>query len=68
MATLQNNTGNAATALTIEYDLGELNAAGPTVVEELPGHQVYYSLTGSANSWTLIPALSGIGTPGRLSA
>ena len=68
MATLLNNTGNAATALTIEYDLGELNAAGTTVVEELPGHQVYYSPTGSPNSWTLIPALSGVGLPGRLSA
>jgi hypothetical protein len=68
MATLLNNTGNAATGITIEYDLGELNAAGATVAEELAGHQVFYSLSGAPNSWTLIPALSGIGTPGRLSA
>jgi hypothetical protein len=57
LATLQNNTGNAATALTLEYDYGILNAAGTTTAEELPGHQVYYSLTGLPDSWTLIPAL-----------
>src|SRR5262249_54473161 len=39
-----------------------------TVVEELPGHRVYWSLTGAANSWQLIPNLASVGTPGTLVA
>src|SRR5262245_50971659 len=44
LATLQNDTGADQSALTIVYDLEQLNAAGTTVVEEIPAHRVYYSL------------------------
>src|SRR5439155_8774228 len=68
MATLKNDTGADQSALTITYDLDEHNAAGTTVVEEIPGHRVYYSLSGDAGSWTMIPALSSVDTPGALAA
>jgi hypothetical protein len=55
MATLQNNTGSNVTGLTITYTLG---AAGTIRVEQVASHQVYYSLSGAAGSWTKIPTLS----------
>lgn len=65
MATLRNGTGGGATKLTISYDLGTGNQ--PSQTEEIPGWRVFYSLTGDANSWVLIPELTGITTAGRLS-
>ncbi len=68
MATLQNNTGGNQTALTFSYNLTENNStvgANPTVVvEEVPGHRVYFSLTGAAGSWQVVPEVSSIGTSG----
>ena len=51
MATLTNTTGSAVTTLNITYDL-----ASPVVPpsEELPGHRVYYSLSGAAGSWVAV--------------
>jgi hypothetical protein len=66
LATLQNDTGANLNSLTISFDLGEQHAAGSTVLEEVPGLRVYYSLTGQASSWTVIPALSGA-SPGTVS-
>jgi hypothetical protein len=68
LATLQNDSGANQSLVTISYDLGELNAPGTTVVEELPGHRVYWSLTGLPSSWMVIPEFSGVGTPGTLTA
>jgi hypothetical protein len=70
MATLLNNAGSAISSLTIEYDFGALTSADSTIVESagLYGQQVYWSLTGAANSWTLIPSLSGVADPGHLTA
>jgi hypothetical protein len=59
MATLTNVTGSAATSLQIIYTLGESG----TLAEQVPAHQVFYSLTGLSNSWVNIGALSG-GTVG----
>lgn len=62
MATLQNTSGASAVGLTVTYDYGV-----PVVgVEQIPGHQVYYSLDGTAGSWQPIGALSGLNadTPG----
>ena len=58
MATLTNNTGGPILSLSIAYDLGIQNnnvapAAG-TLEAEIPGHRVYWSLTGLANSWNPI--------------
>jgi len=68
MATLQNDTGADQAALTFSYDLTENNStagAVPTVVvEEVPGHRVYFSLTGAAGSWQVVPEVSSIGTTG----
>jgi len=72
MATLQNNTGVNQSALTFSYDLTENNStagAVPTVVvEEVPGHRVYFSLTGAAQSWQVVPKFLSIGTSGTRSA
>lgn len=57
MATLQNNTGTNATSIRIVYDYTTNRAA--SVTEEVRGLRVYYSLTGTANSWSNIAALSG---------
>lgn len=55
MATLQNDTGSNVTGLTISYTLA---AAGTARSEQVASHQVYYSLTGAAGSWTKIAGLS----------
>jgi len=60
MATLQNNSGTDLIGVDVSYDLGtNLPAAGVTGVEEIPGHRVYYSLTGATGSWAVVAALSG---------
>lgn len=56
MATLLNDTGADANTLQIDYTLA---AGGAALVEQVPGHQVYYSLSGLASSWVPIPELSG---------
>jgi hypothetical protein len=68
MATLQNDSGNTLSSVTVAYTYGVTVPAGLTIQEEIPGFRVFYSLTGEANSWTLIPELSGVGTAGNLSA
>jgi len=40
----------------VSYDRGTNGATG---VEEIPGHRVYYSLTGATGSWAVVEALSG---------
>ena len=63
MATLQNNTGSEAGSVTISYDF----AKTVVVAEEVEGHRVFYSQSGAANSWILIPALSSAAA-GRVTA
>jgi hypothetical protein len=64
MATLENGASGRITSLAIDYDFG---AYAPLAEEVgLDGHLVYFSLDGS--TWTKIDALSGVGTPGKLSA
>jgi hypothetical protein len=62
-ATLQNDTGGSVSALTISYDFGMQSP--PASVGELPGHYVYWSLTGAPNTWTRVDALSGSEVPGN---
>ena len=64
MARLQNDSGATRTALDISYNLTVQNP----VTEEVPGHLVYYSLSGSPSSWRQIPGISGSGTTGLKSA
>ena len=59
MAELQNNTGTNCNTLAVSYDLG-LSDPG-SVVEELLGQRLYYSLTGAANSWQPIGSYSNVG-------
>jgi len=56
MATVQNNTGSGQTRLVITYDWNQRNNI--PVNESVAGHRVYYSMTGQAGSWVLIPELS----------
>ncbi len=62
LATLQNDTGGDVSQITVTYDLGSANG----ITEQIPAHRVYYSLTGAADSWTVIPGLS-VDAPGTLS-
>ena len=64
-----NNSGGDANTIDIAYDFGVLANPLQTIVEDagLAGHRVFYSFTGLANSWTLIPSLS-TGTAGHLTA
>ena len=55
MATLRNNTGSNIISATINYDLSALVAAGSGIVEEVPGHRAFYSLTGTTGTWVRIP-------------
>src|SRR5207247_1473214 len=65
IATLRNATGVEQKDVTISYDFGELHAPGTTVVEEVWGHRVYWSLSGQPGTWNLMPSLSAGGPPGR---
>ena len=56
MATLVNNSGTNANALHVNYNY--VTNRANLVAEEVRGQRVYYSQTGAANSWTLIPALT----------
>jgi hypothetical protein len=63
MATLVNDTGTNADVINLNYDF----TVASNVSEEVPGHRVYYSLTGAANTWQNIAALSSP-PAGRVSA
>jgi hypothetical protein len=56
MATLQNDTACAVSALSITEDWDQKNTR--PVSEQIPGHRVFWSLSGNAGSWVLIPELS----------
>ena len=64
MAALQNDTGSSQNTVTINYTLGDVTTG--TTTEEIPGHLVFWSLTGAPGSWTEIPVPSG-GTAGSKS-
>ncbi len=55
MCTLVNNLGVEAIGVTVSYDF----AMVAVLAEQVAGHRAYYSLTGAAGSWTLIPAFTG---------
>jgi hypothetical protein len=57
-ATLVNQTGGSLSAIRLTYK----QTVSTYVAEEVPGHRVFYSLTGAANSWIAIPALTGVTT------
>ena len=59
MTTLVNNSGKDLTSLGVSYDLNATFPEGTTIQEDVPGHQVYFSLTGLAGSWQAISLLSG---------
>ena len=63
MCRLVNNLGIDAIGASVSYDFKQL-AVTP---EQVEGHRAYYSLTGAAGSWTVIPEFCSA-TPGRLSA
>jgi len=50
MATLTNGAGGTATGLNLTYDLGLVNN-NVTTADEIPGHRIYYNLTGNAADW-----------------
>ena len=67
MATVTNNTGGSLSSVVISYVLGLPSVlAGEDA--ELQGHRVFYSTTGAANSWTLIPGLTSPQGPNPIPA
>lgn len=70
LATLQNGGTVDRSTVIITYDWAERINGGATG-EQVPGHRCFYSLTGNANEWTLIPEFSTFTTTtpaGQLSA
>lgn len=66
-ASLKNDTGNTMSVISIMYDFA-IQTPAP-IVSDLPGHVVYWSLTGAPGSWMRIPELSdGDESPGRRTA
>ena len=64
MGQFQNNIGDDSGEITISFD-ATINAP---LAGEAAGWAVYYSLSGLANQWVLIPALSGTEFSGPVSA
>lgn len=58
MATVTNNTGTTLTYLDLSYAWAQANNVPVNESPGLFGHRTYYSLTGAAGSWTLIPGFS----------
>src|SRR5262249_32119314 len=54
LATLRNDSGLSRSTVVIGYDL---TVVAP-LIEEVPGHAVYYSLTGTPGAWNRIETLS----------
>ncbi|HKX61189.1 MAG TPA: immunoglobulin domain-containing protein, partial [Verrucomicrobiae bacterium] len=61
LATFQNDTGGGLPSIVLSYDFNMYDF----VSAELPGVNVYYSLTGEAGSWQPIPDLTGKETIGN---
>jgi hypothetical protein len=63
MSTLRNDTGFDLSGAQVRYDFGALVSSDAYIEEDVPGFRAYYSLSGAANSWTLIPGFSTNGNP-----
>ena len=66
LGTFQNAAGGPINSLALDYDFGSLAPVAES--PGLEGHRVYFSPTGLANSWAVIPSVSNIATAGHLSA
>jgi hypothetical protein len=64
LATFQNNSGGDRALFVLSYDF---DVQSPVSLE-LPGFRVYFSLTGEAGSWQLLPEPSGTEVPGQAAA
>ncbi|MEP6663065.1 MAG: hypothetical protein ABJC04_05305 [Verrucomicrobiota bacterium] len=64
-ATLRNTSGQTISHITVNYNFGVALASS---TESAPGHQVFFSTNGAANSWQFIPPFSGLNTPAFVSA
>ncbi len=56
MARLVNNTGTNCNVLQFKYQL----TVGANLTEQVPGQRLYYTTSAAANSWTPLPAVSGL--------
>jgi hypothetical protein len=65
MAVLTNASGSDISNLVISYSMGA-SFANVLYPEQVPGYRVYYSTSGDAASWQLIPSLS-TSQPGPIS-
>jgi hypothetical protein len=64
MATLRNDSGSNVSHITLTYT----QSVQSVITEELPGHVLYFSLTGAAGSWQKVPALSLSANSGGMSS
>ncbi|MFM1769634.1 MAG: hypothetical protein RJA22_2163 [Verrucomicrobiota bacterium] len=60
MATLVNNAGDNISAFTLTFDYILQNGGLTPAAEGIPGLRTYFSVTGTAGSWQLLPTLSGL--------
>lgn len=52
-----NAAGGTITSFTLRYDFGVANTPAAELV---PGHRVFFSVTGAPGSWQFLPSLSGL--------
>jgi hypothetical protein len=58
LTTLSNASAESVQAIVISYQYAGITSSDASIGEEIPGQRAYYSLTGEANTWNLIPELS----------
>jgi hypothetical protein len=63
LATLVNNTGTNCNMLQFGYRL----TVAVSSTEQIPGQRLYYSFSTLSNTWTTLPAVSGLNTSGLVS-
>ena len=63
LMTMANAACGTINQFTLNYDFGVANTPAPELV---PGHRVFFSVTGTPGSWQFVPSLSGLtaNTPG----
>jgi hypothetical protein len=66
MARLVNATGSDVSELMLSYSMGA-NTSNILYPEPVPGYRVYYSTTGDAGSWQVLPSLCN-SNPGSVTA
>ena len=66
MMTMVNGAGGTISSFTLSYDYVRNFDPAALPADSIPGHRVFFSVSGAPGSWVLLPTLSGLtaDTPG----